>query len=352
MLKVLPHRWWVLLPFTLVGAACGFLVPPVASQRVYSRSGESVWPSLDDLALATIIGAVLGLTTGLLVLLWFAARDTTLIAARRANPQAEVIQAATSSGAVAGLLRPSDSQVRASARSQNWFPLVFDRDGMHVWAGGTYAEELVFLPWSSISEVELGERGSVGGGRYNDTADRLAVSVLVDGQLTVLQFGVEHLPRVFSLQYYSTAHEIVLLAQRINDLRDGIVRVRPGEQRAPLIPGSTAWNASQVSLLFTAIAGIVCTLLIATSLLFGYNVSVEAAIWALTPIIPVAAVAAVAAFVSRRIVTRELAAGYTTLNGRHLDREQRHPRYGHVIRRPGHPPIDQRDFFALLRGGS
>lgn len=349
MLKVLPHRWWVVLACTLVGAAFGFVFPLGAARRVFSHSGVSVEPSVNDLASAAAVGAVVGLGAALLILLWFAARDTPLIAAQCANPGAEVLQALTAAGAAAALLGGADQRLPANVRSQTWFPIVFDRAGMHVWAGGAYAEEVAFVPWSSISEVVLGERGTVGGGRYSYVVDRLAVSVLVDGQLTLLQVGVEHLPRVFSTQGFSTAQEILLLAQRINDLRDGIVRVRPGERRAPLIPGATAWNASQLSLLFAVIAGIACTLIIATSLLLATTVSVEVALWALTPIAPIVGVAAIATLMSRRVVKRELAAGYTTLNGKHLDREQRHPRFGHVIRRPGQPALGQREFFALLR---
>jgi ABC-type sugar transport system permease subunit len=351
LLRVLPHRWWVLLAGALIGAACGFLLPLVEAQRMYSRSGESVWPAVDDLAQGAVIGAVVGIAAALLLLLAWASRDTPFMAARRASPNAEVVQAHTVGAAVAGLVSAKAATLPAHVRAQTWSPIVFDRQGMHIWAGGVDAAEVMLVEWSSISAVELGERGGVGTGRYKDLVDRLAVSVLVDGQLAVLQFGVEHHPRVFSMQVYSTAHEISLLAQRINDLRDGIVRVRPGEQRARLISGPTAWNASQVSLLFTVLAGITGTLLIAASLLLGYNVSVEAALWALTPILPIAAVAAIAALVCRRVVARELAAGYTTLNGRHLEREQRHPRFGHVIRQAGHPALDQRDFFALLRSG-
>lgn len=326
------YRWWYVPGAIACGAFFGLGLRVSGSVGRFAAQPRS-WPDSAELLSSIGVGAVLGALSGLLIVLGYALRDSGVLAVRRAHPNAVVFHARWE------LTGPPATRQRA------WFPVAFDDVGMRIYSEAVAPGEVALIDWSQISEVSVGEP-FVSKSRYSYSHDCLAVSVVRDGEILTMQLGVQLGARPFA-----TAREIAQLAQRIDDVRDGILRVdsRPSP---PLVAGITAFNASHIATLVAALAALFAVALGGLALLLDATVSRGAAWLAVSAISLPMIAAAVAHAIARRASRNERRAGYTTRNGVYLDLAQRHPGTGEVIRRAGSPAIDQRDFVQMLMSGS
>jgi hypothetical protein len=130
------------------------------------------------------------------------------------------------------------------------------------------------------------------------------------------------------------------------------VSPRPKTERlAPgvLVEGRTAWSARRLGFLSPSLKMLLAEAvgaLAVLSTLSHWNPLIAQICWPLAVVIAVFTL--VASSLERQATKRERAAGYTTLNGRELDLEQRHPHTGQVIRKANAKAIPTEKFNELL----
>ncbi len=244
------------------------------------------------------------------------------------------------------------------ARVPNPFIVTFSTDGVRLWSGGFSPRVLETISADRVLGVDLGT--------YTESPEyrqpslprlKLTVAQLQDSAASPVdvQFGITKLTTgPFIARYLDEPGVQDLAAQAREALRGGHYASRAPSQSAPTIrsrpgtlePGTTAYDAARlwgipVKRVITALWIIAAPLVLWASFMrdVGFLVSVIA--------VQLAAIGLLL-WRENRAVSREEAAGYTTLNGKHLHLEQRHPTSGMVIREAGGTAISQERFRELL----
>lgn len=343
MYRVLPQRWTIVPVFAAFGAVFGFGwsardggVPALAS------SGD-----LRIFGAVAILGSV-GLILGLLAVMVSIPADSRQLALQDRFPDAIVVQGWKSTGTANALIELDEWRVEPHDIAST-FAAVFDRENVSVYFGSKEPVLFARIPWSSVSSFELGHFQQ--GGRFSGqlALQNLKISVARDTMNVDLEFAVARIQGFVGFKGTTLDEaELVEVIAAVNDLRSGATS-RPQQSSyvsRPLEVRPTAWGLTRFTA--TPVMFVVSLILIipVMAVIFTGNIHV---------LPPVAAVAIIGQlgfyavlFLAYRANKREAAAGYTTLNRAHLNREQRHPRTGRVLRAAGAPPLTKEQFREAL----
>lgn len=243
------------------------------------------------------------------------------------------------------------------ARVPFTFVVTISPEGVMVWSGGLSPRLLETISADRVLSIDLGsyterpEYRQPSLPRFKVTVSQLQESAAMPVDL---QFGITKMTTgPFIARYLDEPGLQELVVQAREALRGGdpSAVVAPSAQSftprpGQLEPGTTAFRASHlgpvpVSRVITGI-----WIVAAAVFLFAvYRENLE-----LVVVVIGVQVVAIGALLWRqsRAEAREVAAGYTTLNGRNLQREQRHPVTGMVIRDAGGTAIPPERFRELL----
>jgi hypothetical protein len=317
-----PSRWIAVLAIVVLS--------PIVSALVFTRANPGA---------GAIVGLFVGLFCGFLVLAYYRGGDSRYFGVTRLRPNAIVLQGRRDPSSGWG---PLDPLVLRSAvlEPDGAFTLSFEHGAMTLWGGASTPEELLVVPYDQIAEIGVGEDYREAGllSRRNPYS-RLRLTLLLDGTPHEVQFGVE--------EGFEMAHatRLAFLAGQLLDVLEGIVVIEPGEGAGRrLIPGMTAWSARQFATVAVIVTVVLSVFLVPIAVVLGGDLAVF--LYAICGILVLGAVVMVVT--AARIVRREVARGYTTLDGAHLGVEQRHPGTGAVIRAAGRPALTPEELRAAL----
>jgi len=248
----------------------------------------------------------------------------------------------------------------SAARVPYTFIVTFSADGVKFWSGGFSPRVLETVSSDRVLGVDVGT--------YTESPEyrqpslpRLKVTVAQLQESAAspvdLQFGITKLSTgPFIARYLDEPGVQDLVLQAREALRGGnpasvmpspstlSFTPRPGT----LEPGTTAYHAARLGSI--PVKRVITALwIVATPLVLWASFMRDVGF--LFSVIAVQLVAiGVLLWRENRAVSREEAAGYTTLNGKHLHLEQRHPVSGMVIREAGATAITPDRFRELLGG--
>jgi hypothetical protein len=309
---------------------------------------------LDESFVAWVVvgGVGAGVLVTLLVLL--AVRgDTRRAILERQFPDAVVVQS-----------WPEDSLLESLRALTPWIiervpylitaTFVFDANHVTAWAGGRSPIAVARIPWADVTAFGIAPRFK--------KLDRIQFTAFSDGDSYTVVFPIERAGK------YTMGNQMLDEAA-LGDIVDRVNTLRRARNRAVTVAPDAAasdvnrLNAMLYSGLLSGPTAQSYTKLVALSklplALVFYIIGSTGAVLATIPDLRIQAVLIsgfgllgpllgfLGRLVQRRAITRERSGGYTTLNGRELDLQQRHPRTGTVLRHAGQPPLSEKEFDAL-----
>jgi hypothetical protein len=290
--------------------------------------------------LSTEVGAAVGIVTGLPFFVMWARIDLRAAAIVRAHPEAIVAVARAEKSTMAWLRAHAERGTRITGI----FSVSFDRSGVGFWVGGGAPRHVLSLPWK---ELDLSVRTE--GKTYMGTPARLLYVELDDTELALQLFEPS---RGLNASPPASEAWLRVLTGKIRamlGLAEPSLQYRPDAYSDGRVAGITAWQCKKfvipapvTTLVFvpalTTIAGSMITsgsltpglaMLIVVGVLYVVALAGQAVLWAIN--------------------NKENSAGYTTLNGRFLHLDQRHPTTGLIIRPAMAPALTRAQFQDALR---
>lgn len=290
-----------------------------------------------------IVGAIGGVIAGLLLVATYSRGDSQYLRVVELRPNAIVLQCRRNE--TTGWAEFDRLVLDAAVHGiGGTFTLSFEFGELTLWGGAAEPVPLLTIPYSQVADIAVGEnywRRSFFS-QASVSYARLELSLLVDGELRRVRFGVDEAGR--------SANEtrLAFLALELRDALEGVVHIS-AEQRphTRLISGMTAWTARQLGVILLVVAGVLALALISIAIVIGGEIAVY--LYALAGLL--ITVAGAVLLYSVAVGRNELDEGYTTLHGSHLEVEQRHPATGSVIRSAGSPALTNDQLRAALTAG-
>jgi hypothetical protein len=330
-----PRRWWVLIKIVPFCAGMGAIM--------VARAGRDGPFSIASVATGAGLGAVVaGLLVGIPLLLVYRGQDSRRRFVAGQLPGALVIQARTDGP----FLRAMSILVPGATLKGSLATVAFERSGVSIWMGTGVGGPVLSVPARDVVEVSVGTPYRPPTYRAATYA-RMRVIVRATDSVVDLDFGVEHIPGPASSRFTKTDGELVELVRLATELVGIRAKAPRGDARElTRVPGVTGWAAMRLARVGMFAAPMV-VLPLAAWLIVGRGS--PGAVFPMFAVVVVAlAFQLVTAQVASRAVSRERIAGYTTLNGAHLDLPQLHPHNGRVVRAAGDAPISNDEFKRVL----
>lgn len=342
MYRVLPQRWWALVPASFMGAFLGFVISAREDGlRELLEAGDT------GIVRAAVMGAVVSALASIVLVLVRLKDDTRYLTLIDQYPNARVVYGWPSFG-TAKQLSELGRWRTGSRLTGSTFCVLFDGQGISLYSGARKPAPFAHIPWADVRTLGVGRLQ--GASRLTTASQMWLLRVVAarEGASSTLEFGVGRMAGVFLFKSptldEAELKELIDSVGSYVELRTPALPVAEHGDRA-LVHRPTAWALGRLLSLPVLSSS---TLVVVAPALYCAITATE-----LAPIyVPIAIAFPIAIYVlmylAHRANKREAAAGYTTLNRVHLSREQRHPRTGRVLRAAGAPPLTKEQFREAL----
>jgi len=343
MFRVLPERWWGMVVLTVLAAlVAGSISGRYKGLTTFLETGDP------GILRATALGASIGLGLGVIALLAQVGSDTRHLVLAERFPEAIVVSGWRIERETFEAMQALSLRRTSPPEGVTTFGVVFDVDAVSIYFGARDPRLFSRIPWSDVEALAVGDLYKGSAVKATVSVHRLHLVVRGPWGLVDIPFGVSLLgsKNVFRSAFHDE-RELTELVASVNQLR----RIAPSRGASSalfgkaLLPGATAWSLSRINV--DAARLVIWALSIPVAALAGVGL-VGVSLVAGSIILLSQLVLFVLRRAARRAVRRERDAGYTTLNGVQLDREQRHPKTGRVIRQAGAPPLTASQFADAL----
>jgi len=347
---MMPRRWLYVAFVTVVVAGLGLFAVVIVAAPSSTVGFLSRLRATDSAAVAVgmTIAVASGFLLGVLLVSIYARFDQRLAIVRERMPRAVVLQARKDLGTQEFLRWALDApQLKLPMQ----FTLSIDHEGVAVWTGTKAPVLEGVLDWKKLAELGIAYLPK---SRFGEPYPGLLFVVTGTYETRAQVIGIEARPKNIQMATIGGEAEVVAAQAEIRAVLGQAVVAAPRtmESLTPkLLPGLSAHVARKRA--FLPFAG---TIAVGSSLISGglaafFSGGLEPGIQFLVLGLVVIAVVSIMHGIVSRAEAHERAEGYTTLNDRNLDLDQRHPRTGVVIRPAFAAALTKAEFADALRRG-